>query len=125
MKCMRCARETAPQQVFCNACLEDMARYPVRSDTPIYLPVRKPKEAPRKKSRRFRRERTAEEMVMILRKRVKVLTAITVILVMMLSAATAGVWLAKKQGADLSIPNIGQNFKTATDIFKDMDKDGN
>ena len=125
MKCMRCARETAPQQVFCNACLEDMARYPVRSDTPIYLPVRKPKEAPRKKSRRFRRERTAEEMVMILRKRVKVLTAITVILVMMLSAAMAGVWLAKKQGADLSIPNIGQNFKTVTDIFKDMDKDGN
>lgn len=125
MKCMRCARETAPQQVFCNACLEDMARHPVRSDTPIYLPVRKPKEAPRKKSRRFRRERTAEEMVMILRKRVKVLTAITVILVMMLSAATAGVWLAKKQGADLSIPNIGQNFKTVTDIFKDMDKDGN
>ena len=125
MKCMRCSRETAPQQVFCNACLEDMARHPVRSDTPIYLPVRKPKEAPRKKSRRFRRERTAEEMVMILRKRVKVLTAITVILVMMLSAATAGVWLAKKQGADLSIPNIGQNFKTVTDIFKDMDKDGN
>lgn len=125
MKCMRCARETAPQQVFCNACLEDMARHPVRSDTPIYLPVRKPKEAPRKKSRRFRRERTAEEMVMILRKRVKVLTAITVILVMMLSAAMAGVWLAKKQGADLSIPNIGQNFKTVTDIFKDMDKDGN
>ena len=125
MKCMRCARETAPQQVFCNACLEDMARHPVRSDTPIYLPVRKPKETPRKKSRRFRRERTAEEMVMILRKRVKVLTAITVILVMMLSAATAGVWLAKKQGADLSIPNIGQNFKTVTDIFKDMDKDGN
>ena len=122
---MRCARETAHQQVFCNACLEDMARHPVRSDTPIYLPVRKPKEAPRKKSRRFRRERTAEEMVMILRKRVKVLTAITVILVMMLSAATAGVWLAKKQGADLSIPNIGQNFKTVTDIFKDMDKDGN
>ena len=125
MKCMRCARETAPQQVFCNACLENMARYPVRSDTPIYLPVRKPKEAPKKKSRRFRRERTAEEMVMILRKRVKVLTAITVILVMMLSAATAGVWLAKRQGADLSIPNIGQNFKTVTDIFKDMDKDGN
>ena len=125
MKCLRCARETAPQQVFCNACLEDMARHPVRSDTPIYLPVRKPKEAPRKKSRRFRRERTAEEMIMILRKRVKVLTAITVILVMMLSAATAGVWLAKKQGADLSIPNIGQNFKTVTDIFKDMDKDGN
>ena len=125
MKCMRCARETAHQQVFCNACLEDMARYPVRSDTPIYLPVRKPKEAPRKKSRRFRRERTAEEMVMMLRKRVKVLTAITVILVMILSAVTAGVWLAKKQGADLSIPNIGQNFKTVTDIFKDMDKDGN
>jgi hypothetical protein len=41
---------------------------------------------------------------------------------MMLSAAITGVWLAKKQGADLSIPDIGQNFQTVTDIFKDKNK---
>lgn len=124
MKCLRCARETAGRQVFCNTCLDHMAQHPVRSDTPIYLPVRKAADAPKKSARRFRRERSAEEMVIILRKRVRVLTALVIILVMMLSAAMAGVWLAKKQGADISIPGIGQNFQSITDIFKDKDKDG-
>ena len=125
MKCLRCARETAGQQVFCNTCLDDMARYPVKSDTPIYLPVRKPKDTPRRTARRFRRERSTEETVAILRKRVRILTALVVILVMMLSAAITGVWLAKNQGADLSIYDIGQNFQNIADIFKDQSKDGN
>lgn len=118
MKCLRCARETADRQVFCNACLDDMARHPVRSDTPIYLPVRKAGDTPKRPARRFRRERTAEEIVFILRKRVRVLTALVVILVMMLAAAVTGVWLAKRQGGGFSIPDIGQNFQSITDLFK-------
>lgn len=118
MKCLRCARETADRQVFCNACLDDMARHPVRSDTPIYLPVRKAGDTPKRPARRFRRERTAEEIVLILRKRVRVLTALVVILVMMLAAAVTGVWLAKRQGGGFSIPDIGQNFQSITDLFK-------
>ena len=118
MKCLRCARETADRQVFCNACLDDMSRHPVRSDTPIYLPVRKAGDTPKRPARRFRRERTAEEIVFILRKRVRVLTALVVILVMMLAAAVTGVWLAKRQGGGFSIPDIGQNFQSITDLFK-------
>ena len=118
MNCLRCARETSGQQVFCNACLDDMARHPVRSDTPIYLPVRKAGDTPKRPARRFRRERTAEEIVLILRKRVRVLTALVVILVMMLAAAVTGVWLAKRQGGGFSIPDIGQNFQSITDLFK-------
>ena len=117
MNCLRCARETSGQQVFCDACLDDMARHPVKSDTPIYLPVRKVSVAPKSK-RRHRRERTAEEIVPILRKRIRVLTALVVILAMMLGAAVTGVWLAKIQGAGLSIPEIGQNFQSITDLFK-------
>jgi len=117
MNCLRCARETSGQQVFCDACLDDMARHPVKSDTPIYLPVRKVSVAPKSK-RRHRRERTAEEIVPILRKRIRVLTALVVILAMMLAAAVTGVWLAKRQGAGLSIPEIGQNFQSITDLFK-------
>lgn len=117
MNCLRCARETSGQQVFCDACLDDMARHPVKSDTPIYLPVRKVSVAPNNK-RRHRRERTAEEIVPILRKRIRVLTALVVILAMMLAAAVTGVWLAKRQGAGLSIPEIGQNFQSITDLFK-------
>lgn len=119
MNCLRCGRETENQQVFCKACLDYMALHPVKSDTPIYLPVRKEKEAPRKQRRRYRRERTAEEMVVILRKRVRFLTAVTLILFSMLSAAVAGVWLAKEQGAEIPIPNIGQNFLTSGDSTTD------
>lgn len=113
MNCLRCGRETADQQVFCDICLADMARHPVKPDVAIYLPTRKPKEPPRKTTYRRRREHTAEEMVVILRKRVRFLTALVLILVMMLSAAAAGVWFAHKQGAEIKIPDIGQNFLTA------------
>ena len=123
MNCLRCGRETTKQQVFCDACLEYMSRQPVKSDAPLYLPNRKPKEAPRKQRRWHRKERTAEEMVVILRKRVRFLTAVCLILIMMLSAAATGVWFAKKQGADLSIPNLGQNFQSVTDIFIDPEEE--
>jgi hypothetical protein len=90
-----------------------MARHPVKPDVAIYLPNRKPKEAPKKNLHKRRREHTAEEMVVILRKRVRFLTALVLILIMMLSAAAAGVWFAYKQGAGIKIPNIGQNFQTS------------
>ena len=115
MHCLRCGRETENQQVFCKACLEYMSLHPVKSDTPIYIPSRKEKETPRRQHHWHRKERTAEEMVVILRKRVKFLAAVSLILFMMLSAAVTGVWLAKKQGADIPIPNIGQNFVTSSD----------
>ena len=119
MNCLRCGRETENQQVFCKACLDYMALHPVKSDTPVYLPVRKEKEAPRKQRRWHRRERSAEETVVILRKRVRFLTAVTLILFSLLSAAVAGVWLAKEQGAEIPIPNIGQNFLTSGDSTTD------
>ena len=112
MYCLRCGRETENQQLFCKACLEYMSLHPVKSDTPVYLPVRKDKDTPRKQNHWHRRERTAEEMVVILRKRVRFLAGVSLILFMMLSAAIAGVWLAKKQGAEIPVPNIGQNFLT-------------
>lgn len=122
MSCLRCGRETAEAHVFCNACLDYMAQHPVKSDTPIYLPKRDQKEA-QKKHRRVKRERTAEEIIESLRKRVRFLTAVCLIFVMMLAAAAAGVWFAKKQGADLSIPGAGQNFQIITDIFKDPNEE--
>lgn len=123
MNCLRCGRETSKQQVFCDGCLEYMSHQPVKSDTPIYLPVRKTKEPPRKQYAWRRKERTAEELVVILRKRVRFLTAVCLILAMMLAAAATGVWFARKQGAELSIPNIGQNFQTITDIFDNVEED--
>ena len=122
MNCLRCGRETADQQVFCNGCLDDMARHPVKSDTPIYLPNRKATDAP-KKHRRQKKERSPEEIIESLRKRIRFLTAVCLILFMMLTAAAAGVWLAMKQGAQIPMANIGQNFQTVTDIFNGINED--
>lgn len=40
MKCIRCARDTTENHVFCDECLKEMELYPVRSDTPVVLPDR-------------------------------------------------------------------------------------
>ena len=57
--------------------------------------------------------------MVILRKRVRFFAAVSLILFMMLSAAVAGVWLAKNQGAQIPIPNIGQNFLSSSSSTTD------
>ena len=53
---MKCGREIPVGQVFCDECLEDMEKYPVKPGTAVQLPAR-PKPAPVKKS--FIRRRPA------------------------------------------------------------------
>ena len=123
MSCLRCGRDTKNQQVFCAACLEHMARYPVRSDAPVYLPTRKNKDTPRKQRRWQRKERSTEETITVLRTRVRVLTALCVVLAMMLSAAAVGVWFATRQGADNPLDDFSRNFSSVTDIFDNKNED--
>ena len=40
VSCMRCGKETEVDQVFCDECLTDMERHPVKPGTPIQLPQR-------------------------------------------------------------------------------------
>ena len=47
MKCTKCGRETPSEGVFCDSCLADMKRYPVKPGTVIQLPARKPKPTKR------------------------------------------------------------------------------
>ncbi len=112
MNCMRCGRETTGQQVFCDRCLTDMSRHPVKPDVAVYLPVRKPSEPQRKQNRHRKKELSAEDMIPILRRRIRFLAVTVVILVMMLCAAAAGVWLANNPNTEAKIPNIGQNYQT-------------
>lgn len=115
MNCLRCGRETDDKQVFCVQCLADMARYPVRPDTPVHLPLRKAVSPQRKNSRHQRKDGSPEEMLILLQRRIRVLWATVIILFMMLSAAAIGVLVARQQGLPLIIPNIGQNYQTADD----------
>ena len=112
MNCLRCGRNTTGQQVFCDACLDDMSRHPVKPDVAVYLPVPKPSDSQKKQPRHRKKEHSAEELVPILRKRILMLVAIVVILLLMLCAAAAGVWFANNPQKEPIIPNIGKNYQT-------------
>ena len=64
--CMRCGRDLAEGQVFCQRCREDMDRYPVKPGIAVQLPSRRP-EAPKRAAPR-RRTLPPEEQVKRLRR---------------------------------------------------------
>lgn len=109
MNCLRCGRETTNQQVFCDACLQDMARHPVKPDAPIHLPVHTPREEPRKPPRRKKKVLSPEEMLPVLRRRIRRLTVAVVVLILLLAGAVTGVFLMKNLQ---TVPNIGQNYRS-------------
>ena len=73
MHCMKCGRETESEQVFCQDCQLEMEKYPVKPGTVVQLPKQQD-PAPKKSGKR--RVIPLEDQVKILRKRVKVLTAL-------------------------------------------------
>lgn len=40
MLCMKCGKNTGDAQVFCDSCLSEMQKYPVKPDIPVYIPAR-------------------------------------------------------------------------------------
>ena len=52
MNCIKCGAEIPDEQVFCDACLADMEKYPVRPDITVTLPPRKEIPSAKKKSRK-------------------------------------------------------------------------
>ena len=89
MACMKCGKKTKDEQVFCTECLAVMEQYPVKRDIHIQLPSRA-NDRPGKRERRRKRNLTPEEMVVILRSRVRRQRWIIFVLVILLLAALAG-----------------------------------
>lgn len=106
MKCMRCGAKIQPSDVFCEPCLDHMAKHPVDPSTPITLPIRE-KHAPVKRSKK--RYLKPEEQQRKLRRLVGWLLALVLILSVAL-AASIYLLLAPQD----SVPNFlpGQNYGT-------------
>lgn len=85
MVCMKCGRETAGEQVFCDDCLREMALHPVDPGTVIQLPTHKD-AAPEKNSGR-RQELSPRELLRRQRRQVRYLTAASLLLLLLLAAA--------------------------------------
>ena len=53
MQCMKCGRDLQPGQVFCDECLEEMEKYPVKPGTVVLLPhYHRPYTQPKKTAKR-------------------------------------------------------------------------
>lgn len=106
MYCMKCGRDIKEGQVFCNSCLEDMKKYPVKPGTAIQLPHKK--EAPSKKVYVKRKQPpTAEEQLQKLRKRLKRMIILWLITLILLGAA---IYPTVQFFMDLSLELPGQNY---------------
>ena len=89
MSCMKCGKEVSEGQVFCEECLTEMERYPVKPGTPVLLPHREIL-APQRKRRNIRRIRKPEEQLAALRSTLRLLC---VILCLLLVIATVSILL--------------------------------
>lgn len=83
MNCVKCGRETAEEQVFCEACLSEMENYPVKPGTAIHIPVQRPQEETKKQQPRKRLPLTPSEQIIRLRKKVRRLRVIVILLLLL------------------------------------------
>ncbi len=82
MFCMKCGREMETEQSFCEICLEEMKKYPVKPGTPVQLPPPVRTHTARKPVVR-RRTVNPEEQVKTLKKRVRVLFLLLLVAILM------------------------------------------
>lgn len=90
MNCLKCGREVPGEQVFCENCLLEMEKYPVKPGTVVQLPRHRDNAGLKKSPKR--RAVPLEEQVKLLRKRlwtqtILLLLALVVILVLAIPAA--------------------------------------
>ena len=110
MQCMKCGREIPAGQVFCEGCLKDMEKYPIKPGTVVQLP-QTPKAAPAKKQHGYRRPAIQPaEHVKILQRRLFVVSAMLALTIMMMVSGflLTAEYIQKNQ----SKPLPGQNYST-------------
>lgn len=113
MSCMKCGRDIEEGQVFCEACLADMAKYPVKPNTAIQLPHRKDGPTPKKAHTRRRQPPKPEEKVEAMKKWLRFMLAMWLITLFLLIAAmfpTVEYFLGN------SFRHTGQNYNTVTNL---------
>ena len=109
MNCLKCGREIEEGQVFCNDCLVQMAKYPVKPGTAVQLPSRGSCRSKKVHSRR-RTKAAPEEQLKALKKRIRILSAllsVCVVLLIVLSVVTL-----RYMSANRLLP--GQNYSAVT-----------
>ncbi len=111
MNCMKCGRELHNKQVFCDGCLLDMEKYPVKPDTPLLLPSRQEVFEVKRKSLYARKVLSPEQRLHRLQTSVRLLM-LALAAAIAAFALTALLTLHLLEQRDRSSSIIGQNYRT-------------
>lgn len=106
MHCLKCGREMEEGQVFCQDCLLDMGRHPVDPNAVVFVPKRGTSNNPKKTPRK--RQRSPEEQIQKLKRKVRLLTAVTILLFALVTAMIVTVFLVYQR---YQFPR-GQNYRS-------------
>lgn len=111
MNCMKCGRKTQDNQVFCQECLADMEKYPIKPGTVVQLPKR-PENAPAKRPAARKRFSKPEEQIAYLKKcNRRLLIALLALSLAFVAVSSIAIYFMDKQ----SVPAyIGQNYSTVS-----------
>lgn len=106
---MKCGREIPAGRVFCEACLTDMEKYPVKPGTAIRIPARQ-EDSPVRKQPTHRKQLSAEEQIRSLKRRLLVLGVLFALLLAVFSGCLylAMTYIWENEGKPLP----GQNYST-------------
>jgi uncharacterized membrane protein len=110
VNCLKCGREIEEGQVFCNDCLVQMAKYPVKPGTAVQLPSRGSSAAAKKVHARRRGKTALEEQLKALKARVRVLSVLLAVCVVLL--VVLSVVMLRYMSANRLLP--GQNYSAVT-----------
>ena len=130
MNCMKCGREIPVGEVFCEICLGDMAKYPVKPGTVVNLPPRTSPQ-PVKKQAAQRQQVSAEERIKVLGRRVRALSwSLTLAVALLIGVSALAITMLQEQQDE---PLPGQNYSAEgeakstddwyIDRFQDAEKD--
>lgn len=86
MYCLRCGKETTDEQVFCQACLDNMENYPVKPGVPVQLPHRPAVQLPKRTGKKGKNQ-SPEELLEDMRKTVRRMTRVLLLAVLLLLLA--------------------------------------
>ena len=110
MNCLKCGREIEEGQVFCNDCLVQMAKYPVKPGTAVLLPSRGSTAVSKKVHPRRRGKAAPEEQLKVLKVRIRILSALLALCVVLL--ITLSVVTFRFMSENRLLP--GQNYSAVT-----------
>ena len=109
MFCVKCGRETRESSVFCETCLADMEKYPVKPSITVQIPNRPAAPSAKKKQKPYKYIKP-EEQIRQLKTRTRWLSLMLAIsFAAFLLASAMILWLLEQWDMD---SDLGQNYGT-------------